>query len=67
MLNDDFINSEMLAEKFVDEIRLVRDQLENGNPKLCLDLLFRLEEEMQQILALGDLYSIEGDLRETIH
>ncbi len=56
MITDDFIKSEMLAEKYLKNISELKELLRQGRAQECLSGLDELESSMQVTLALGELY-----------
>ncbi|MBX2808480.1 MAG: hypothetical protein KTR20_07600 [Cellvibrionaceae bacterium] len=56
MISDDFIKSEMLAEKYLENIKQLKELLKQGELQECLLALGELEYSMQITLALGELY-----------
>lgn len=56
MLSNNFMHLEMLADMYVESVSKAKHQLEEGQADDCLQLLAKLEHDMQVTLALGERY-----------
>lgn len=54
MVSKDFIQTEILAEHFVNDIAKIKRLLEEGDIHTCLPMVSELEVSMQVILAYGE-------------
>ncbi|GEM_PF-2752811 len=59
MATDNFIKSEMLAEEFIQNVSIAREQLQKGKTQECLSLLMEVETCMQVALAMGERNDID--------
>jgi len=58
MLSNDAIQSETLAEVYIDYIESLKTSIEQGKIEECLLLLEQLEVSMQITLAMSERYSV---------
>lgn len=56
MLSNDFVNSETLADTYIDSVRALKDMLRKGKTDECLTALTNLESSMQITLAVSELH-----------
>ncbi len=59
MITTNFVQSEMLAETYIERICGVKKLLQQGRTDECLVRLAELEYMMQITLAVGELYDIK--------
>lgn len=66
-ISDELVNCEMLAEQFIEQVGIARQELERGNLMAAVKMLKLLEMDMEEVLAIGDAMNAQLGASTVLH